>query len=136
MQIFAYYVGFTLRCLQNHRDSFINNADFEYLSKVGMNGVRIPVGYWIASDPNAPKPLVPGSLQALDNAFVWAENHNMKIIIDLHAVPGSQNGQEHSASIDGVSQWASGSDDNGKSYIDLTLQVIEFLASRKILLLC
>ncbi|KAI5069678.1 hypothetical protein GOP47_0015979 [Adiantum capillus-veneris] len=118
------------RVFKNHRDSFITAADFEYLSKLGINGVRIPVGYWIASDPNPPKPFVPGSLQALDNAFVWAEDHKMKIIIDLHAVPGSQNGQEHSASIDGVSQWATGSDDNGQSYIDLTLQVIEFLASR------
>ncbi|KAH7290562.1 hypothetical protein KP509_30G053800 [Ceratopteris richardii] len=118
------------RVLKYHRDSFISANDFEYLSKIGINGVRIPVGYWIASDPHPPKPFVPGSLQALDNAFLWAENNDMKIIIDLHAVPGSQNGQEHSASIDGVSQWATGRNDYGKSYIDLTLEVIEFLASR------
>lgn len=54
----------------------------------------------------------------------------MQIIVDLHAAPGSQNGQEHSGSIDGVSEWATGSDASGKSYIDITLEVIEFLASR------
>jgi aryl-phospho-beta-D-glucosidase BglC (GH1 family) len=59
--------------LQKHRDSFITAADFQYLRSIGINAVRIPVGYWIASDPNPPKPFIPGSLQALDNAFRWAE---------------------------------------------------------------
>jgi hypothetical protein len=35
--------------------------------------VRIPVGWWIASDPTPPKPYVGGSLQALDDAFKWAQ---------------------------------------------------------------
>ena len=51
-------------------------------------------------------------------------------MVDLHAVPGSQNGQEHSATIDGVAEWASGSDADGRSYIDLSLNAIDFLASR------
>ena len=54
----------------------------------------------------------------------------MQVIVDLHAAIGSQNGEEHSATIDGVSEWASGRDPDGKSYIELTLEVIEFLASR------
>ncbi|KAH7279387.1 hypothetical protein KP509_37G017300 [Ceratopteris richardii] len=116
--------------MENHRESFITAADFEYLSSIGINGVRIPVGYWIASDPNPPKPFVAGSLQALDNAFDWAESNNMKVIIDLHAAPGSQNGQVHSATIDGVSEWSTGSDSTGTSFIDSTLQAIDFLASR------
>ena len=55
-------------------------------------------------------------------------------MVDLHAVPGSQNGQEHSATIDGVGQWASGSDADGRSYIDLSLDAIDFLASRSVFL--
>ncbi|KAI5055558.1 hypothetical protein GOP47_0029079 [Adiantum capillus-veneris] len=116
---------------EKHRDSFITAADFQYLSSIGINGVRIPVGYWIAKDPDPPNPFVAGSLKALDNAFSWAESHKIKIIIDLHAAPGSQNGQEHSATIDGVSEWARGIDASSKkSYIDLTLEAIDFLASR------
>ena len=61
--------------------------------------------------------------------FVFRSN-NLKVIIDLHAAIGSQNGEEHSATIDGVSEWATGRDPNGKSYVELTLEVIEFLASR------
>ncbi|BAT81737.1 hypothetical protein VIGAN_03157700 [Vigna angularis var. angularis] len=39
----------------------------------GLNGARIPVGWWIASDPNAPWPYDGGSWHALDNAFFWAQ---------------------------------------------------------------
>ncbi|KAI6699616.1 hypothetical protein NL676_013940 [Syzygium grande] len=68
-------------------------------------------------------PFVGGSLNALDNAFTWAEKHGMKVIVDLHAAPGSQNGAEHSASRDGYLEW-------GDSYIQDTVKVIEFLAAR------
>lgn len=47
----------------------------------------------------------------------------MKVILDLHAVPGSQNGNHHSGSRDGFIEW----DD---SRILETVSVIEFLAQR------
>lgn len=49
----------------------------------------------------------------------------LKVIIDLHAAPGSQNGWEHSASRDGSQEWGK-TDENIKQ----TVAVIEFLASR------
>lgn len=55
---------------------------------------------------------------------------SIKCIIDLHAAPGSQNGMEHSASRDGTTGWPTSSD-----YISQTLNVIDFLASRYILML-
>ncbi|RWV90007.1 hypothetical protein GW17_00047816 [Ensete ventricosum] len=50
--------------------------------------------------------------------------YNLRVIIDLHAAPGSQNGYEHSASRDGSIEW--GTTDS----IDQTVAVIEFLAAR------
>lgn len=47
--------------------------DFKFFASSGLTAVRIPVGWWIASDPSPPAPYVGGSLQALDNAFRWAE---------------------------------------------------------------
>jgi aryl-phospho-beta-D-glucosidase BglC (GH1 family) len=52
---------------QDHWNSFIMESDFEFMSSKGINAVRIPVGWWIASDPNPPAPFVGGSLKALDN---------------------------------------------------------------------
>lgn len=59
--------------LKKHRNSFITVEDFDFLYKHGINTVRIPVGWWIAFDRNPPAPFVSGSLEALDNAFSWAQ---------------------------------------------------------------
>ncbi|CAK9163294.1 unnamed protein product [Ilex paraguariensis] len=111
--------------LKRHRNSFITVDDFNFLYRHGINTVRIPVGWWIAFDPNPPAPFIGGSLEALDNAFSWAQAYSIKCIIDLHAAPGSQNGMEHSSSRDGTTGWSTSPDS-----ISQTLVVIDFLASR------
>ncbi|KAJ8461417.1 hypothetical protein OPV22_034343 [Ensete ventricosum] len=110
--------------LTNHRNNFITAEDFAFLSRHGINTVRIPVGWWIAKDPEPPSPFIGGSLAALDRAFSWAKTYNLKCIIDLHAAPGSQNGMEHSASRDGSVDWPT------PDYISQTLDVIDFLSAR------
>ncbi|GAB4847242.1 hypothetical protein Ancab_026283 [Ancistrocladus abbreviatus] len=113
------------KVLEQHRNGFITVQDFYFLSRHGINTVRIPVGWWIAFDPDPPAPFIGGTLEALDNAFSWALAYGIKCIIDLHAAPGSQNGMEHSASRDGSVDWSTSQD-----YISKTLDVIDFLASR------
>ncbi|XP_027333458.1 probable glucan 1,3-beta-glucosidase A [Abrus precatorius] len=109
--------------MRDHWNTYITEDDFKFMSASGLNAVRIPVGWWIAKDPNPPKPFVGGSLAALDKAFQWAQNHGMKVIVDLHKVEGSQNGNAHSGTRDGYLEW-------GDSYIPNTVEVIEFLAER------
>ncbi|KAI3879227.1 hypothetical protein MKW98_028794 [Papaver atlanticum] len=59
---------------KEHRRNYITREDFRFLSQQhGINTVRIPVGWWIAKDPNPPAPYVGGSLATLDNAFKWAQ---------------------------------------------------------------
>ncbi|VAI13132.1 probable glucan 1,3-beta-glucosidase A [Triticum dicoccoides] len=111
--------------LKNHWSTYIVEDDFRFISESGLTAVRIPVGWWIASDPSPPAPYVEGSLQTLDKAFKWAEEYNLGVIIDLHAAPGSQNPFEHSASKDGSQDWGTSA-----ANIAQTVQVIDFLASR------
>ena len=47
----------------------------------------------------------------------------MKVIVDLHGVQGSQNGNDHSGTRDGYQEW-------GESNIQETVAVIDFLAER------
>ncbi|WVZ58593.1 hypothetical protein U9M48_008851 [Paspalum notatum var. saurae] len=121
----GYGLANATQVLKKHWSTFINEKDFSFIASSGLNAVRIPVGWWIASDPNPPLPFVGGSLQALDNAFRWAQNYSIGVIVDLHAAPGSQNPYEHSATRDGSQQW--GTND---ANINQTVQVIEFLATR------
>nr|CAB3483283.1 unnamed protein product [Digitaria exilis] len=59
--------------LTEHRKNFVSGRDFYFISQKGINAVRIPVGWWIAYDPDPPAPFIGGSLNALDRAFYWAQ---------------------------------------------------------------
>ncbi|KAJ0515746.1 putative glucan 1,3-beta-glucosidase [Helianthus annuus] len=111
--------------MNDHWNTFIVEEDFNFIATSGLNAVRIPVGWWTASDPTPPKPFVGGSLQYLDKAFLWATKYNLKVILDLHAAPVSQNGYEHSGSRDGFIEWG-----QTEESIQETLRVLEFFTAR------
>ncbi|KAH1216074.1 putative glucan 1,3-beta-glucosidase A [Glycine max] len=111
--------------MKEHWKTFIVEDDFKFIASNGLNAVRIPIGWWIASDPTPPPPYVGGSLNALDKAFLWAQKYGLKIIIDLHAAPGSQNGFQHGGSRDGSQEWGK----TNKNILQ-TVRVIEFLTAR------
>ena len=58
---------------------------------IRLNHVRIPIGYW-AFEVGAGEPYISGQLPYLQKAVTWAGNHGLKVIVDLHGAPGSQNG--------------------------------------------
>ncbi|KAF5749759.1 glucan 1 3-beta-glucosidase A [Tripterygium wilfordii] len=49
------------KVLEKHRNSFITMEDFNFLYRHGINTLRIPVGWWIAFDPDPPEPFIGGS---------------------------------------------------------------------------
>nr|XP_020156692.1 probable glucan 1,3-beta-glucosidase A [Aegilops tauschii subsp. strangulata] len=111
--------------MRNHWNTYIVEDDFSFMAANGLNAVRIPVGWWIANGDNPPAPYIGGSLQALNNAFKWAEAHKLGVIIDLHAAPGGQSPNEHCSTRDGTQSWGT-TDSN----IVQTVHVIDFLAAR------
>ncbi|PPD67764.1 hypothetical protein GOBAR_DD35357 [Gossypium barbadense] len=74
---------------------------------------------------NAPQVMRVLSALAVDLMTSKWWKYGLKVIIDLHAAPGSQNGWEHSGSRDSSQEW-------GKTdeTITQTVAVIDFLASR------
>ncbi|ESK85926.1 glycoside hydrolase family 5 protein [Moniliophthora roreri MCA 2997] len=83
------------QALKAHWDTFITEADFEAIAAAGLNHVRIPIGYW-AFDLEEGEPYISGQLPYLQQAIGWAQNHGLKVIVDLHGAPGSQNGFDNS----------------------------------------
>ena len=55
--------------------------------------MRIPIGYW-AYEVASGEPYIQGQREYLLKAVDWAGKHGLKVIIDLHGVPGSQNGYD------------------------------------------
>lgn len=75
-----------------HRRTFITESDFAWLAAHGIEAVRIPVGYWAFGGE---EPFIK-NIEYVDSAFHWAAAHSIKVLIDFHAAPGSQNGWDHS----------------------------------------
>ncbi|PYI06329.1 exo-beta-1,3-glucanase [Aspergillus sclerotiicarbonarius CBS 121057] len=110
--------------LSSHWSSFISQSDFNRIAQAGLNHVRIPIGYWAVA-PIEGEPYVDGQLDYLDKAITWARSSNLKVIIDLHGAPGSQNGFDNSGHR-GPIQWQQG------NTVNQTVTAIDALARRYI----
>ncbi|KAK8085804.1 glycoside hydrolase family 5 protein [Apiospora hydei] len=92
--------------LQQHWSSFINEGDFHDIASKGLNFVRIPIGYWAITPLNG-DPYSQGAYEYLGRALDWAQSANLKVMIDLHGAPGSQNGLDNSGQRGGIG-WLQG----------------------------
>ena len=106
--------------LKAHRDTYITETDVKEIAEMGLNTVRLPVPYQIFDD----RPPLVGCVEYVDTAFDWAEKYGLKILLDLHTVPGSQNGYDNGG-ITGVCKWCK----NPKE-VEFALTVLERLAKR------
>ncbi|RDW82730.1 putative glucan 1,3-beta-glucosidase-2 [Coleophoma cylindrospora] len=108
--------------LEAHWNSWITEADFTEIASFGLNHVRIPIGYW-ALNPLPGDPYVQGQLPILDRAIGWARSAGIKVMLDLHGAPGSQNGYDNSGR-KGAIQWQTG------DTVSNTIAAIKTLADR------
>ncbi|KAF8159780.1 exo-1,3-beta-glucanase [Crassisporium funariophilum] len=115
--------GKALATLTTHWNTWITEADFSDIAAAGLNHVRLPIGYW-AFDVSGGEPFVQGQLPFLMKAVTWAQNHGLKLIVDLHGAPGSQNGFDNSGQKMDYPHWRT---DQGN--IDRTNAIIKRLAS-------
>lgn len=106
--------------IRRHRKEFITEQDFAAIARMGLNTVRIPIPYSIFGD----RPPFIGCIEELDQAFDWAERWGLKILIDLHTVPGSQNGFDNGG-LCGVCKWAS-----MPKEVEFVLDLLEKLSER------
>lgn len=65
------------------------------MASKGINLARIAIGYW-AMAPRDQDPYVQGAYKYLAQALDWANDAGIKVMIDLHGAPGSQNGFDNS----------------------------------------
>ncbi|KAG8784759.1 exo-1,3-beta-glucanase [Ceratobasidium sp. 428] len=81
--------------LKAHWDSWVIESDFAAIAAAGLNHVRIPIGYW-AFDISGGEPYHQGQYPYLLKAIQWAQKYGIKVLVDLHGAPGSQNGFDNS----------------------------------------
>jgi glucan 1,3-beta-glucosidase len=85
---------------KQHRDTYITERDFAYLASKGISAVRIPVPFFVFGG----YPPYVSCVEYLDRAMEWATAYDIKVFLELHTVPGSQNGFDNGG-ICGVCTW-------------------------------
>lgn len=106
--------------IKMHRSEYITERDFATVKRIGLNTIRIPIPYFIFGD----RPPFIGCIEELDKAFNWAEKYGLKILIDLHTAPLSQNGFDNGG-ICGVCKWSQTPEE-----VVFVLDLLEKLAKR------
>ncbi|PCH41703.1 glycoside hydrolase family 5 protein [Wolfiporia cocos MD-104 SS10] len=82
--------------IEQHYQTFITEQDFAQIAGAGLNWIRIPLPFWaIEVWPGEPFLARTAWTYAL-KAFQWARKYGLRILLDLHTIPGSQNGYNHS----------------------------------------
>ncbi len=77
-------------------DVFFADADADFLARLGLNSVRIPVNYRHFEDDGRPFTIRDEGFAHLDRAISLLASRGIYTVVDLHAVPGSQNHHWHS----------------------------------------
>lgn len=108
------------KAIKKHRDSFIKEADFIWLKENGINAVRLPVGYWAFKGDQSMLP----HIKYVDWVMEMATEYDIKVLIDLHGLKGSQNGNDHSGKV-GKADWF-----KNEQYRTDSLKTLEGLAQR------
>ncbi|MBR1843015.1 MAG: cellulase family glycosylhydrolase [Oscillospiraceae bacterium] len=106
--------------IKEHRDTYVTEEDFAFIASQGLNMVRLPVPYFTFGD----RPPFVDATEWIDKAFDWAEKYDLKILLDLHTVPYSQNGYDNGG-LTGVCHWYKHPDE-----VEFALTVLERLAKR------
>ena len=117
------------KMLEKHYARFVTEQTFQEIQAAGLDHVRIPFSYWaITTYPG--DPYVPQiSWRYLLRGIEWARKYGLRVNLDVHALPGSQNGWNHSGRL-GAIGWLNGTDGalNAQRSLDLHKQLSTFFA--------
>ncbi|GAA5863868.1 hypothetical protein JCM8547_006089 [Rhodosporidiobolus lusitaniae] len=88
--------------ITEHYETFITEKDFAQIAGAGLNWVRIPIGWWAVETWDG-EPFLEGvAWTYFLKAVGWARKYGLRVNLDLHAVPGSQNGYNHSGKLGSI----------------------------------
>ncbi|TVY57691.1 Glucan 1,3-beta-glucosidase [Lachnellula cervina] len=110
--------------LKPHWDSWVTFADFQKIANAGFNTVRIPIGYWAYGNLENGETYTQGAAPYIDTAIDWARATGLKVWIDLHGAPGSQNGFDNSGQRMDKPTWQSGDS------VAQTLSVLQTISNK------
>lgn len=115
--------------LEHHYATFVTEQTFADIADAGLDHVRIPFSYWAVQTYPGDPYLFRTSWRYLLRGIEWARKYGLRVNLDLHALPGSQNGWNHSGR-QGPIGWLNGTDGdvNAKRSLDVHDRLSKFFA--------
>ncbi|KAI1785382.1 glycoside hydrolase [Ganoderma leucocontextum] len=124
--------------LEEHYSTFITEEDIAEIAGAGLNWIRVPIPFWAVeawddvgvdvagqkvSEPFLPKICWKYIVRVLQ----WARKYGLRVLLDLHTVPGSQNGYNHSGKYGSIN-WLNGVMGlaNAQRTLDIVRSIVEF----------
>lgn len=115
--------------LEKHYANFVTEQTIKDIVDAGLDHVRIPYSYWAVVTYDNDPYVFRTSWRYLLRAIEWCRKHGLRIKLDLHALPGSQNGWNHSGRLGDI-RWLNGTDGtlNRQRSLDVHDQLSKFFA--------
>ncbi|KAL0946390.1 hypothetical protein HGRIS_012619 [Hohenbuehelia grisea] len=94
--------------LEDHYNTFITEEDIAEIAGAGLNWIRLPIPFWAVDiwngteghSPNTNEPFfAKTSWKYIVRVLGWARKYGLRVNLDLHTLPGSQNGYNHSGKL-------------------------------------
>jgi glucan 1,3-beta-glucosidase len=83
--------------MQEHWDYWVTEQTLSDLVSMGIEIVRVPIGDWMYDPRDTPfQGCMDGGEQKLEWLFGQADTLGLKVVLDMHALKGSQNGKASS----------------------------------------
>jgi aryl-phospho-beta-D-glucosidase BglC (GH1 family) len=80
------------RFWKTYQDNYITAEDIKFIKQSGFNSVRVPFSYRLFSTEDEPQRLEGPGYELLDRVVGWCKREGLFVILDMHAAPGGQTG--------------------------------------------
>ena len=87
------------------RKNFLDENDFAFLHKCGVNLIRVPFHYGLFIDDEDPETFKEEGFIWFDRILEFCRKYGIYLMPDLHSVPGGQNPDWHSDNETGIPQF-------------------------------
>jgi aryl-phospho-beta-D-glucosidase BglC (GH1 family) len=83
----------TKKFWKQYLSSYITKGDIHYLHSLGMNSIRVPFNYRMFTDEYYLGGYgIQRGFDLMDSVVKWCASENMTVLLDMHAAPGGQTG--------------------------------------------
>ena len=74
------------------RDNYITKDDIHFIKSTGLNHIRVPFNFKLFLVEDYPEIWLEEGFRRLDDVIKWCKEENLYVVLDLHAAPGGQTG--------------------------------------------